>query len=82
MNMNILKRVLQAVAGIVGAAGAVVLMPEAAVPAVALVVAKQVVAWGTLAGVVAGAVGIKGASSLHTPKADARGQVADDEDPR
>ena len=75
------KQGLIGIASVVGAAGAVVLLPEAAVPAVAIAVAKQIVAWGTLAGVVAGAVGIKGLNSLNTPKPDARGQVRDDEIP-
>jgi hypothetical protein len=76
------KRVLAVVASVVGAAGAVVLLPEAAVPVAAVAVAKQVVAWGTLAGVVAGAVGIKGMDSSKPGKKDARGQIRDEEDPR
>lgn len=78
---KIIKTTLGVIASVVGAAGAVVLLPEAAVPAAALAVAKQIVAWGTLAGVVAGAVGVKGLNSLNTPKPDARGQIADDEIP-
>jgi hypothetical protein len=79
---SMIKKALVAVASVVGAAGAVVLLPEAAVPAVAVYYAKQIVAWGTLAGVVAGALGVKGLNSLNTAKADKRGQVADAEDPR
>lgn len=78
---KLLKRGLAVVAGVVGAAGAVVLLPEAALPAVAVAVAKQIVAWGTLVGVVAGAA-LPGMNSLKTPKPDARGQIRDDEEPR
>lgn len=79
---NIIRKGLVAVASIVGGAGAVVLLPEAAVPTIALVAAKHIIAWGTLVGVVAAGAGIKGMNSLNTPKPDSRGQVADREDPK
>jgi hypothetical protein len=83
MNLRkITKQALVGVASAVAAAGAVLLLPEAAVPAVVLVVAKQVVAWGTTAGVIAGAIGIKGMDSTKPGKKDARGQISDDEDPK
>lgn len=79
---KIIKVGLGTIASIVGAAGAVTLLPVAAVPAAAVVAAKQVLAWGTLAGVLAAAFGIKGLNSLHTPAPDTRGQVADAETPK
>lgn len=60
---SIIKKTLVGIASAVAAAGALVLLPEGAVPVVVVGVAKQIVAWGTTAGVIAGAVGIKGMDS-------------------
>jgi hypothetical protein len=79
---RIIKAGLGTIASVVGVAGAVTLLPEAVVPAVAVAAAKQVLAWGTLAGVVAAGVGFKGLNSLHTPPADKRGQIPDAEEPK
>jgi hypothetical protein len=82
---NATNKVLGAVATGVGAAGAVVAASASGLilPAIVVKIAMHIVTWGTVVGVVAAKVlPGNGKNSNRTPKPDARGQVADAEDPR
>jgi len=79
---NAKNKVLAAVASTVAGAGAVVGLAATGVglPAAIVTAAKWIVTWGTVFGVVA-AKALPG-NGKNAPKKDARGQIADAEDPR